>query len=193
MPSERAALVTGASSGIGLALASMLFAEGYALTMVARRLEKLQAAASSLDGGSDVVNVVAGELADEAVVQEAVRSHRERFGRLDVLVNSAGLGIGEPIGALSTGRLDRQLDVNVRATALFCSEAVELLRRAGQDHRNALILNLASITGKRGAPGFAAYSAAKFAVVGLSESLNQELGDEGIKCTALCPTLVDTP
>jgi NAD(P)-dependent dehydrogenase (short-subunit alcohol dehydrogenase family) len=189
---RRAALVTGASSGIGLALSKMLLAEGYALTMVARQPEKLEAAARDLAAGADI-NVVAGDLTDESVVREAVRSHAEHFQRLDVLVNSAGVGIAEPIGTLTTSRLDRQLSLNVRATALLCREGSELLVQAGREHRNALILNLASVVGKQGAAGFAAYSATKFAVVGLTQSLNQELGASGVKATALCPALVNTP
>src|SRR3954464_14194025 len=89
-----AAIVTGASSGIGLAIAQMLAEEGHALTVAGRRPEKLAAAAEPLREGGAEVNVVAGSLADETVIQEVVRSHRERYGRLDVLVNNAGVGVG---------------------------------------------------------------------------------------------------
>ena len=87
---QRAAIVTGGSSGIGLAIAHMLGEEGYALTVAARRPEKLEEAVAGLRAEGYDVNAVSGNLADEAVVQEVVGSHRERFGRLDVLVNNAG-------------------------------------------------------------------------------------------------------
>ncbi|MEA2493983.1 MAG: hypothetical protein QOJ29_1894, partial [Thermoleophilaceae bacterium] len=87
---DRAAIVTGASSGIGLAIARMLGAEGYGLTMAARRPEKLEEAAQGLrDEGFDVEHV-AGNLGDEEVVKQVVAAHRDRFGRLDVLINNAG-------------------------------------------------------------------------------------------------------
>jgi NAD(P)-dependent dehydrogenase (short-subunit alcohol dehydrogenase family) len=89
---ERAAIVTGGSSGIGLAIARVLGEEGYGLTVAARRPEKLEEAAAGLRADGFDVNAVSGNLADETLVQEVVRSHRERFGRLDVLVNNAGVG-----------------------------------------------------------------------------------------------------
>jgi len=92
---QRAAIVTGGSSGIGLAIARVLGEEGYGLTVRARRPEKLEEAVDGLRADGYDVNSVAGNLADDAVVQEVVRSHRERFGRMDVLVNNAGLGAGE--------------------------------------------------------------------------------------------------
>jgi NAD(P)-dependent dehydrogenase (short-subunit alcohol dehydrogenase family) len=92
---QRAAIVTGGSSGIGLGIARVLGEEGYGLTVAARRPEKLEEAVEGLRADGYDVNSVSGNLADEALVQEVVRSHRERFGRLDVLVNNAGLGAGE--------------------------------------------------------------------------------------------------
>jgi NAD(P)-dependent dehydrogenase (short-subunit alcohol dehydrogenase family) len=99
---DRAAIVTGGSSGIGLAIARMPGEEGHGLTVAARRPEKLESAAAGLREEGFEVNAVAGNLGDEAVVQEVVRSHRERFGRLDVLVNNAGVGIGSTCSWQST-------------------------------------------------------------------------------------------
>src|SRR5258707_13211077 len=97
---ERAAIVKGASSGIGLAIARMLGEEGYALTVAARRPEKLEGAARGLSESGYEVNVVAGNLAEEDVVRQVAASHRERFGRLDVLVNNAGVGMGQAVGEI---------------------------------------------------------------------------------------------
>jgi NAD(P)-dependent dehydrogenase (short-subunit alcohol dehydrogenase family) len=190
---ERAAIVTGASSGIGLAIAQTLGGEGYGLTMAARRPDKLEAAAEGLRSKGFEVNAVAGQLTEEEVVQQVVASHRERFGRLDVLVNNAGVGLGAPVGEIQTKRLDLQIDLNLRSVILFYRECVDLLRAAGAEHRNALVVNTSSISGKSGQAWLSVYSATKAAVVGFTQAMHRELGAEGIKSTALCPAFVDTP
>jgi NAD(P)-dependent dehydrogenase (short-subunit alcohol dehydrogenase family) len=190
---QRAAIVTGGSSGIGLGIARMLGEEGYALTVAARRPEKLEAAVEGLRADGYDVNSISGNLADEALVQEVVRSHRERFGRLDVLVNNAGVGAGEPVGELTTKKVDLQLGINLRSPILFYRECVELLRVAGAEHRCALVVNMSSISGKSGEPWLSVYSATKAAVVAFTQAMHKELGSDGIKSTALCPAFVDTP
>jgi NAD(P)-dependent dehydrogenase (short-subunit alcohol dehydrogenase family) len=190
---QRAAIVTGGSSGIGLGIARVLGEEGYALTVAARRPEKLEEAVAGLRADGFEVSSVGGNLADEAVVQEVVRSHRERFGRLDVLVNNAGLGAGEAVGELTTKKVDLQLAINLRSPILFYRECVELLRAAGAEHRCALVVNTSSISGKSGEAWLSVYSATKAAVVGFTQAMHKELGSEGIKSTALCPAFVDTP
>jgi NAD(P)-dependent dehydrogenase (short-subunit alcohol dehydrogenase family) len=190
---DKAAIVTGASSGIGLAIADMLGQEGYGLTVAARRPEKLEAAAAGLVEKGYDVNVVAALLSDEAGVQQVVSSHRERFGRLDVLVNNAGVGIGAAVGEIETKKLDIQMDTNIRSIILFYRECVEMLRAAGAEHRKALVVNTASIAGKNGQAWLSVYAATKFAVVGFTQSMHKELANDGIASTALCPGFVDTP
>jgi NAD(P)-dependent dehydrogenase (short-subunit alcohol dehydrogenase family) len=190
---QRAAIVTGGSSGIGLGIARVLGEEGYAVTVAARRPEKLEEAVAGLRADGYDVNSVSGNLADEAVVQEVVRSHRERFGRLDVLVNNAGLGAGEAVGELTTKKVDLQLAINLRSPILFYRECTELLRAAGAEHRCALVVNTSSISGKAGEPWLSVYSATKAAVVAFTQAMHKELGEAGIKSTALCPAFVDTP
>jgi NAD(P)-dependent dehydrogenase (short-subunit alcohol dehydrogenase family) len=188
----RAALITGGSSGIGLAIARALGEDGYGLTISARRPEKLEAAADQLrDDGLDLLSVAAN-LADEDGIKEVVRAHRERFGRLDVLVNNAGLGIGAAVADTETKKLDLQIGVNLRGVYLIARECIPLLKQAGAEHRKALIVNTASIAGKQGQGWLAAYSATKFGVVGLSQALHKELSAEGIQVTALCPGFVAT-
>jgi NAD(P)-dependent dehydrogenase (short-subunit alcohol dehydrogenase family) len=189
---DRAAIVTGASSGIGLALARMLADEGHGLTIASRTPEKIEAAAEQLRQAGADVEVVAGNMAEEATIQEVVAKHRERFGRLDVLVNNAGVGIGAAIADTQTKRLDIQLDVNLRSYILFYRECAEMLRAAGAEHRNALVVNTASIAGKSGQGWLSIYSATKFGVVGFTQAMNKELGTAGIKSCALCPGFVDT-
>jgi NAD(P)-dependent dehydrogenase (short-subunit alcohol dehydrogenase family) len=193
MSAQRAAIVTGASSGIGLAIARVLGQEGFAMTVAARRPEKLDEAAKGLaDEGFDV-HPVAANVSSEDDIKKVVDAHAERYGRLDVLVNNAGLGFAAPVGDITTKRLDMQLDVNLRSIVIFYRECLSMLKHAGADHRNALVVNTASIAGKRGTPGNAVYSATKHALVGWTASMNGELSAMGIKSTALCPAWVDTP
>ncbi len=190
---DRAAIVTGASSGIGLAITRMLAQEGYSVTMAARRPEKLTGAADALrDEGFDVHDVAAA-LGEESEVQKVVAAHQEKYGRLDVLVNNAGVGLGEAIADLSTRKLDIQLGVNLRSIALFYRECVGMLRKAASEHHNAQVVNTASIAGKHGQAWLSIYSATKAGVVGFTEAMNRELAPEGIKSCALCPGFVDTP
>jgi len=190
---ERAAIVTGGSSGIGLAIARMLGQEGYGITLAARRPDKLEAAAEVLRGeGFDVLSV-AGDLGDEDVVKRVVAEHEERFGRLDVLVNNAGVGIGANVADISTKHLDLQLATNLRSPILFYRECVALLRVAGAEHRKAIVINTASIAGRTGEAWLSVYGATKAALISFTIGMNKELAKEGIKSTALCPAFVDTP
>jgi len=193
MPAERAAIVTGASSGIGLAIARVLGEEEFGVTMAARRPDKLEAAVAGLAADGFDVQAVAANVADETEIKRVVAEHRARYGRLDVLVNNAGVGIGASVGDIETKRLDMQLDINLRSIVLFYRECIELLREAAGEHKNALVVNTSSISGKHGEPWLSVYSATKHGVVGWTEAMNKELGADGIKSTALCPAFVDTP
>jgi NAD(P)-dependent dehydrogenase (short-subunit alcohol dehydrogenase family) len=190
---DRAAIVTGASSGIGLAIADLLGQEGYGVTVAARRPEKLTAAADELRAKGYEVEEVAANMAEEAEIQRVVARHRDRFRRLDVLVNSAGVGIGAPVAELQAKRVDMQLEVNLRAIVLFYRECIELLRAAGAEHGNALVVNLSSISGKSGQAWLSVYSATKAAVIGFTQAMNKELSADGVKSVALAPGFVDTP
>ena len=189
---DRAAIVTGASRGIGLALAEVLGEEGYALTLSARKPDTLEQTAEELRGRGYEVEHVAGNMADEEAIRAVVAHHRDRFGRLDVLVNNAGVGIGAAVGDQQTKHVDLQLDVNLRAIVLFYREAADLLRAAGAEHRSALVVNMASLGGKSPQPWLSVYSAAKAAVIGYTIAMNKELNGDGVKSVAFCPGFVDT-
>jgi NAD(P)-dependent dehydrogenase (short-subunit alcohol dehydrogenase family) len=189
---ERAALITGGSSGIGLAIARALGQDGYRLTLSARRPEKLEAAAEGLRGEGFEVLSVAATVSDEDAIKDVVARHRERYGRLDVLINNAGIGIGAPVAETETKKLDLQLDVNLRAVYLVARECIPMLKEAGTEHGKALVVNTASIAGKHGQAWLSAYSATKFGVVGLSQGMHKELSNDGIQVTALCPGFVAT-
>jgi NAD(P)-dependent dehydrogenase (short-subunit alcohol dehydrogenase family) len=189
----RAALITGGSSGIGLAIARALGEDGYAITISARRPEKLESAAAELQNEGIDVEAFPANMAREEEIKALVERHRDHRGRLDVLVNSAGLGIGGAIAEAETKALDLQLDVNLRAVYLTTRECIPMLKEAGAEHRKALVVNMASIAGKYGQGWLAAYSATKFGVVGLTQALHKEHASDGIQATALCPGFVDTP
>lgn len=175
----RAALVTGASSGIGQAIAADLLASGWDVTAVARDPAR---------GGLQGAHEVAANLLDEDAAVAAVAAHGERFGRLDLLVNAGGVGFGGPVDGYPTKRFDITFGVNVRGMFVVTREALPLLKDA-----RGRIVNLASIAGLQAEPGLAVYAATKHAVVGLSRALSEELFDDGVRVTALCPGFVDTP
>jgi NAD(P)-dependent dehydrogenase (short-subunit alcohol dehydrogenase family) len=179
----RAALITGGSSGIGLAIARALRDDGFELTLAARTPEKLEAAAAELGAHAVIANV-----GDDDECERVVREHAERFSRLDVLVNSAGVGIGGPTEHLSTKKWDLQLDVNLRGTFVVTRAAIPMLRES-----RGLVVNLASIAGTVPVPGLAAYGVSKAGVISLTNSMNRELEADGIRICALCPGFVDTP
>jgi NAD(P)-dependent dehydrogenase (short-subunit alcohol dehydrogenase family) len=177
------ALVTGGSSGIGLAIARMLRGEGYELTLAARTVERLEAAAAELDAAS-----VAVDVRDEDACIALVEAHLERHGGLDVLVNCAGVGIAGRIGDMATKHWDLQQAVNLRGAFLVTREALPALREA-----RGYVVNLASIAGTIPTPGLAGYGAAKAALIALTRSLDREEAASGVRVTALCPGFVDTP
>jgi NAD(P)-dependent dehydrogenase (short-subunit alcohol dehydrogenase family) len=175
----KAALVTGASSGIGRAVAAALLDDGYAVTAVSRDPSR---------GGLDGADVHPADLTDAEAAAGAVAGHLERHGRLDLLVNAAGLGVGGPVAALETRSFDLQYELNVRAPFVLTREALPALLEA-----RGVVLNVASYAGLHGVPGLAGYVASKHALVGLTRALRRELEGTGVRATVLCPGFVDTP
>jgi NAD(P)-dependent dehydrogenase (short-subunit alcohol dehydrogenase family) len=161
----------------------MLRDEGYGLTLASRRAEKVQAAADDLGALA-----VAADVSDADECARLVAEHRDRFGRLDVLVNSAGVGIGGRVEDLPAKHFDLQVSVNLRGLFLVTQAAIPLLRES-----RGWIVNLASIAGTLPTPGLAIYGATKAAVISLTHSLNAELDADGVRAIAICPEFVDTP
>jgi short-subunit dehydrogenase len=192
MSSDRAAIVTGASRGIGRAIAETLGDEGFALTLSARTQHTLEEAARELREKGFEVEFLAADVADEDGIRRVVALHRERFGRLDVLVNNAGIGIGAAADEHQTKCIDIQLNVNVRAIVIAYRESLDLLRAAGTEHGNALVVNMASLSGKSPQPWLSVYAATKAAVIAYTRAMNRELYADGIKSVAFCPGFVDT-
>lgn len=189
---KRAALVTGGSGGIGLAIARRLAENGYAVTISGRREEKLLKAAEELANDDLKVEAVVADVTSEEAVVELVAEHKRQWGRLDCLVNNAGIGIGQPIDQIQTKHLDLQVAVNLRAPMVATRESIELLKKAGSEHGKALIVNLASIAGIESPPWLSVYGAAKAALIAFSSSTQKELTGSGVAVTALCPGFVAT-
>ncbi len=180
MPS---ALITGGSSGIGLAIARMLRDEGYDLTLASRTKEKIEAAAAELGA-----HAIAADMGKEEDCIRVVSEHAEHYGGLDVLVNSAGIGIAGTVEALQAKHIDLQLGINLRGLLLVSREAIPHLRKT-----KGWVFNLASIAGTSPTPGLTVYGAAKAAVIALTRSQNAELDADGVRAIAICPGFVDTP
>jgi NAD(P)-dependent dehydrogenase (short-subunit alcohol dehydrogenase family) len=179
----KAALVTGGSSGIGLAIARALRDDGYEVTLAARKRERLETAAAELGA-----HAVAADVSREQDCERLVSEHVRRFDRLDVLVNSAGVGVAARIEDLETKHWDLQLDVNLRGAFLVTRHALPLLKES-----RGMVVSISSIAGTSPAPGLAAYGAAKAGLISLTRSLNAEHAEDGIRATAICPGFVDTP
>ena len=180
MPS---ALITGGSSGIGLAIGRMLRDEGFDVTLASRTAEKVEAAAGELGA-----TAIAADVSKPEDCERVVREHVGRAGGLDVLVNSAGIGIAGRVQDAQLKHIDRQLNINLRGLVLVTQAALPHLRKT-----RGWIVNLASIAGTQPVPILPIYAATKAAVISLTHSLNHDLDEEGVRAIAICPGFVDTP
>ena len=177
------ALITGGSSGIGLAIAGMLRDEGYELTLASRTPEKVEAAAHELGA-----TPIAADVSKPEDCERVVAEHVQRCGGLDLLVNSAGIGIAGRVEDAQLKHIDRQLNINLRGLVLVTQAAIPHLRKT-----RGWIVNLASIAGTTGVPILPIYAASKAAVISLTQSLNADLDGDGVRAIAICPGFVDTP
>jgi len=185
---QQVALITGASAGIGRACARALAAEGARLVVTARRQDRLEALAAEVRGlGSECV-VLAGDAREEATAIQAVELARASFGRLDILINNAGVGNYKNLVDTSAGDYDEMMDANVRTSFLFTRHAVPVM--IGQ--KRGIVLMISSMAGVYGFPGEAVYCASKFAQVGFAQGLDKELRPHGIKVGTICPGGVKT-
>ena len=188
----KVAIVTGAGRGIGRATAIALAAEGATVVLAARTVGEIEPAAAEMrerhSGASPRALAVACDVTSEEQVAALVERTLAEFGRIDVLVNNAGYSKQCPIADLTVEELRRAVDVNLVGTFL-CSKAV---LPAMKQQGGGKIVNVVSGAGKRGSARRAAYSAAKFAVIGFSQCLQIETKADGIAVCCVCPGPVDT-
>lgn len=186
MESKRVALITGAAQGIGRCIAQTLGARGYALA-----LNDLRAPADTLsavrNAGGEAIEIV-GDIADERLIETGVRQVMSRWGRLDVLVNNAGVSCIRRAEETSTEQFRRVLEINLLGAFIAARAAgsVMLARHSGS------IINIASIAGLIGIGDRVAYNASKHGLIGMTRTLAAEWGGQGVRCNAVCPGWVKT-
>lgn len=183
------AVVTGASSGIGAAVAEVLAADGAAVVLVARRKERLQALADRIRSAGGDADVAPTDVTRRAEVEAMVAGTVERRGRVDILVNNAGV---MPLAPLADARVDqweRMIDVNLKGVLYGLGAVLPIMVRQGSGH----VVNIGSVAGRRPFPGGSVYAATKFAMRALSWGMHLELGAEhGIRVTDIQPGVVAT-
>ncbi len=180
-PSGRVALITGAGSGIGRAIALRLAQDNMKLILCGRTESKLLETKALLPDAE--VHIVTGDLTDPTFPKACVESALSAFGRLDVLINNAGLAQSQPFEEISLAEYDRIMNTNVKAPFLLTQAALPCLRASDY----ATIINIASVTAHKGYPLQSVYSASKHALIGMSKSLANEVYKEGIRVHVISP------
>lgn len=175
-------IVTGASSGIGFALAKQLLDAGAKIVVTARRAERLQELAG------DHCHIVAGDITSPQIRQQLIAECINRYGGLDVLINNAGIGGNGPFATADAARLRNIFEVNVFAPLELIRLAIPKFDRS----RHPAIVNISSVLGHRAVPGKSEYCASKFALHGFSDALRAELASEGIDVILVSPSATAT-
>jgi len=184
----KVAIVTGASAGIGAASARALAGAGARVVLTARRGERLEALAEELRASDEEPVVVAGDAREEATARAVVEAAMSAAGRIDILLNNAGMGIYGNLVDTSVEEYDEMMDTNMRSTFLFTRHVAPVMIA----QKSGTILMLSSMAGKYGFSGEAVYCSTKFAQVGFAQGLDKELRPHGIKVGAICPGGVKT-
>jgi len=184
----RAAAITGASSGIGEATALALAGEGAAVALAARRADRIEALAERIDAGGGRAVAIPADIADQAQAEAFVERANAALGRLDVLVNNAGVMLLGAVEGADTAEWRRMVEVNCLGL-LYCTRAaLPLLREDGGGH----VVNVSSVAGRIASFGSAVYNMTKWGVVGFSEGLRQEALHSNVRVTVIEPGYVET-
>jgi len=181
-------VITGASSGLGEAAARLLSAEGATVVLGARRADRLQALANELTARGGKVLILATDVTDRDQVKKLVDAAVQKFGRIDVMLNNAGLMPHSPLERLKVDEWDRMIDVNIKGVLYGIAAALVQMMRQKSGH----IINVSSVAGHKVTPAGAVYAATKHAVRALSEGLRQEVKPYNIRTTIISPGAVAT-
>ncbi len=185
---RRIAIVTGASRGIGEAIARRLGADGHLVVLVSRSADRLEEVRGAIDSDGGVAEVVVCDMSDGEAVREMVEGVAERHGEVDILVNNAGITRDGLLMRMSDEDFDEVIAVNLRAVFIACRTAARPMMK----HRFGRIINIGSVTGVTGNAGQANYAAAKAGLTGLTKSIARELGGKGITANVIAPGFVAT-
>jgi short-subunit dehydrogenase len=188
MNSQKVAIVTGGSSGIGMETALELARRGYAVFPAARRADRLEALAERIRQEGGLARPMVADVTEEAQVRAVVEAAVKEFGRLDVMVNNAGVGLFSRVHQITNEQMRAIFEVNFHGLFYGCKAAAEVMMRQRSGH----IFNVSSVIGKRGTPFHGGYCATKFAVCGLTESMRVELAPYHVLVTLVCPVLTET-
>jgi len=185
---EKVAIVTGASRGIGRAIAMSLTAEGVFIAATARSEEQLRQLQRDIESGGGIAHCIVADLSASYSAQHIVSQTLTRFGRLDILVNNAGIAVQAPLLETSIEQWDRLMAVNARAPFLLCKEAIPYMKTAGE----GTIIQIVSVIGVKGYINQGAYTASKHALMGMSKVLAQEVQADNIRIHTILPGAVAT-
>lgn len=185
---EKVVVITGASSGLGEAAARLLSAEGAIVVLGARRVERLNSLADELTAKGGQAIAIATDVTKRSDVKKLVDTAVQRFGRIDVMINNAGLMPHSPLERLKVDEWDRMIDVNIKGVLYGIAAALEHMKRQKFGH----IINVSSVAGHKVTPDGAVYCATKHAVRALSEGLRQELKPYNLRTTIISPGAVAT-
>jgi len=185
---SKVAIVTGASRGIGRAISVALAQEAATVVLAARSIRKLQETADQVTEAGGKAEIVVTELTEEESIKNLIKTTGEKFGRLDILINNAGVTHSAKLEQTTTENWERCMQVNARAPFILCREALGLLRKSEAGY----IINIASVVGVKGYPLQSAYTSSKHALRGMTISLAEELKGSNIRVHLLCPGGVDT-
>ncbi len=187
---DKTAIVTGASRGLGLAFARQLIERGAQVFGLARSTDRLEAARDDLGAAFHPITC---DVREDAEVRHAVRSVADKSGRIDILINNAGLGRYAPVDEMNPNDWDVQMETNLRGVFLCTRAVVPAMRRQNEASGfGGHIVNIASIAGLVSNPEMSAYNASKSGVRGFSKAIMKELRDDGIKVSCVYPGSVDT-
>ncbi len=185
---DQVAIVTGASQGLGKAVAQALAANGAKVLCVARNAEKIQATVAEIEAAGGTAEAVVCDVTDREAAAAAINGAKDNHGRLDILVNNAGITRDKLMRGMSDEEWDSVIATNLTSCFVCCRAAAGIMRRA----KYGRIINMASISGLMGNPGQANYSASKAGMIGLTRTLSKELINRGVTVNAVAPGFIES-
>ncbi|MEW5799058.1 MAG: SDR family NAD(P)-dependent oxidoreductase [Bacteroidota bacterium] len=182
------AIVTGASKGIGSEISSTLAKEGVKVVLAARNSESLFSLKSKIEREGGIAQAIPTDVTSEHSVKNLVQETLKHFGKIDVLINNAGVGVYTNVVDMKTVDYEAMMDVNLKGVFLCSREVLPMMMK----QKNGEIINIASLAGKNSFPGGSVYSATKWGLIGFGRSLMLEVRDHNIRVVTICPGSVNT-